>query len=38
MLVKEIMTSNPACCTADAKLQEVAKMMVTNDCGCTSGS
>lgn len=34
MLVKEIMTSNPACCTADAKLQDVAKMMVTNDCGC----
>jgi CBS domain-containing protein len=34
MLVKEIMTENPACCTADASLQEVAKMMVTNDCGC----
>ena len=34
MLVKEIMSSNPACCTANASLQEVAKMMVTNDCGC----
>ena len=28
------MTANPACCTADAGLQEVAKMMVDNDCGC----
>ncbi|MEO8072403.1 MAG: CBS domain-containing protein [Acidobacteriota bacterium] len=34
MLVNEIMTESPACCTADASLQEVAKMMVTNDCGC----
>ncbi len=34
MLVNEIMTENPACCTADTNLQEVAKMMVTNDCGC----
>ncbi len=34
MLVNEIMTENPACCTADASLQEAAKMMVTNDCGC----
>ena len=34
MLVNEIMTENPACCTADAGLQEVAEMMVTNDCGC----
>lgn len=34
MLVKEIMTENPACCTSETKLQEVAKMMVDNDCGC----
>ena len=34
MKVEEIMTKNPACCTADSKLQEVAQMMVTNDCGC----
>ncbi|MEO6589631.1 MAG: CBS domain-containing protein, partial [Pyrinomonadaceae bacterium] len=34
MLVNEIMTESPACCTTDASLQEVAKMMVTNDCGC----
>ncbi len=34
MLIKEIMTKNPACCTSDTSLQEVAKMMVDNDCGC----
>jgi CBS domain-containing protein len=34
MLVKEIMTENPECCTGDTGLQEVAKMMVDNDCGC----
>ncbi|MEO6588248.1 MAG: CBS domain-containing protein [Pyrinomonadaceae bacterium] len=34
MNVKEIMTKNPACCTADSNLQEVAQMMVENDCGC----
>jgi CBS domain-containing protein len=33
MLVKEIMTENPACCTAESNLQEVAKMMLDNDCG-----
>jgi len=33
MQVKEIMTPNPACCTADSSLQEVARMMVDNDCG-----
>jgi len=33
MQVKEIMTPNPACCTADTSLQEVARMMVDNDCG-----
>ena len=32
--VSEIMTKDPACCTADAGLQEVAKLMVENDCGC----
>ena len=34
MNVKEIMTKNPACCTAETSLQETAKMMVKNDCGC----
>lgn len=33
MKVNEIMTANPACCTPDTNLQEVAKMMVDNDCG-----
>jgi CBS domain-containing protein len=33
MQVKEFMTSNPACCTADTPLPEVARMMIDNDCG-----
>jgi len=28
------MTENPACCTPETGLQEVAKMMVDCDCGC----
>jgi len=38
MQVREIMTPNPACCTADTPLQEVARMMVDNDCGETRSS
>jgi CBS domain-containing protein len=34
MNVQEIMTSNPACCTRDFMLQDVARLMVDNDCGC----
>ena len=34
MQVKKIMTKNPACCTADSTLQEVAHMMEMYDCGC----
>ncbi len=34
MKVQEIMTPEPACCPADENLQNVAKMMVDNDCGC----
>ena len=34
MKVREIMTENPACCTPVASLQEAAKMMKDNDCGC----
>lgn len=34
MYVKEIMTKNPACCDADTGLQDVALLMVDNDCGC----
>ena len=32
MQVKEVMTANPASCTPDTRLPEVAKMMVDNDC------
>jgi len=34
MNVSEIMTKDPACCTPDTGLQEVAQMMVDSDCGC----
>lgn len=33
MQVKEVMTANPACCTTDTPLPEVARMMVDKDCG-----
>ena len=33
MQVKEVMTSDPACCTADTPLPQVARMMIENDCG-----
>jgi CBS domain-containing protein len=33
MQVKDIMTSDPACCTPESSLTEVAKMMVDYDCG-----
>ena len=33
MNVKEVMTKNPACCLPTTKLDEVARMMVDNDCG-----
>lgn len=34
MNVKEVMTADPACCTSDMSLQDVAKLMISNDCGC----
>lgn len=34
MQVREIMTRNPACCTPDSSLKDVALMMKNNDCGC----
>jgi len=34
MTVEQVMTKDPACCAPDTKLQEVAQMMVENDCGC----
>jgi CBS domain-containing protein len=33
MRVRELMTSNPACCTPESTLPEVAQMMETHDCG-----
>lgn len=34
MEVRKIMTKNPACCTPDSTLEEVAHMMEMYDCGC----
>ena len=34
MQVREIMTENPACCTPDSTLRDIALMMKENDCGC----
>ncbi len=33
MQVKDLMTPDPACCTSETSLREVAQMMVDNDCG-----
>jgi CBS domain-containing protein len=33
MSVQSIMTPNPACCTVSTPLQDVAKLMLDNDCG-----
>src|SRR5882724_12283163 len=33
MQVKEVMTADPACCTPETGLQEVAQMMIDHDCG-----
>ena len=33
MTARELMTPNPACCTMNTPLQEVARMMVQCDCG-----
>jgi CBS domain-containing protein len=32
-LARDVMTPDPACCTPRTTLDEVAKMMVQNDCG-----
>ena len=31
--VTSVMTANPCCCKADTPLQDVARMMIDNDCG-----
>ena len=33
MQVKEVMTADPACCTPETGLQEVAQLMIDHDCG-----
>ncbi|HEY5609832.1 MAG TPA: CBS domain-containing protein [Thermoanaerobaculia bacterium] len=33
MRVKEVMTSDPVCCTPETSLRDVARMMVQHDCG-----
>ena len=33
MRIEEVMTRDPACCTPDTGLREVAQMMVEHDCG-----
>lgn len=32
-VARDLMTPDPACCTPNTKLDEVAKLMVQNDCG-----
>jgi CBS domain-containing protein len=31
--LNDVMTANPACCTPDTPLREVARLMVEHDCG-----
>lgn len=33
MQIRELMTSEPACCTPDTPIEEVAQMMLDCDCG-----
>ena len=33
MQVKDVMTTDPACCNSDTALREVAQMMIDHDCG-----
>src|SRR5207253_1851546 len=33
MLARDIMTGNPACCTPDTNLENVAWLMLRNNCG-----
>lgn len=32
-LARDVMTTNPACCTPETPLEDVAKLMVQHDCG-----
>jgi len=33
LLVKDVMTPNPVCCTRETNLREVARLMMEHDCG-----
>lgn len=33
MRIQDIMTPDPACCTPDMRMQDVARLMLDNDCG-----
>jgi CBS domain-containing protein len=33
MKVREVMTSDPACCVSETTLRQVAQMMIDHDCG-----
>jgi CBS domain-containing protein len=33
MKVRDVMTADPACCTPDTSLREVARLMLEHDCG-----
>src|SRR4051794_23354808 len=32
-LARDVMTPDPACCSPDTSIDQVAKMMIQNDCG-----
>lgn len=34
MIIKDLMTRNPAFCTLNTSLHDVAQLMMDNDCGC----
>jgi CBS domain-containing protein len=34
MMVQEVMSSGPACCTPEQPVREAAKLMHDHDCGC----
>lgn len=34
MLVKQIMTEDPTCCSAATPIVDIAQLMVKDDCGC----
>jgi CBS domain-containing protein len=33
MLVRDVMSNNPVCCSSNRSLEEIARLMLKNDCG-----